>query len=205
MTDYEYILAQCWKRDSAAWTEEFVNGIKAVPTVKLAEIMYRNIESYEWNLAMMDWAEFSHFYKDVYENARDELRERYVSGVDRKAIESAFNHSSYENKEWLKWQKRKEKVAVVRYKNPLQEKIRSCEVFADREFVEGNNPLALSFDLVIRIKDKRHFFHHGDGRLDAVMDLFREKSEFSIQYVGIGKDIWLGVADEKSIGIDDDE
>ena len=91
---------------------------------------------------------------------------------------------------------RKKKGAAVRYKNPLLKKMKDYEEFADKEFLEDS---ILAFDDVIRIKDDCGFFSYGNGRLNAVIDIFEEESGLSIQYVGVEKDIWLCVLDKARI------
>lgn len=91
---------------------------------------------------------------------------------------------------------RKKKGAAVRYKNPLLKKMKDYEEFADEEFLEDS---ILAFDDVIWIKDDSNFFKYGNGRLNAVIDIFEEESGLSIQYVGVEKDIWLCVLDTDRI------
>lgn len=91
---------------------------------------------------------------------------------------------------------RKKKVAAVRYNNPLLKKMKDYEEFADEEFLEDS---ILAFDDVIRIKDDCGFFNYGNGRLNAMIDIFDQESGLSIQYVGVEKDIWLCVLDTDRI------
>lgn len=91
---------------------------------------------------------------------------------------------------------RKKKGAAVRYKNPLLKKMKDYEEFADEEFLEDS---ILAFDDVIWIKDDSNFFKYGNGRLNAVIDIFEEESGLSIQYVGVEKDIWFCVSDDERI------
>ena len=90
----------------------------------------------------------------------------------------------------------KKEFAAERYKNPLLKKMKDYEEFADEEFLEDS---ILAFDDVIWIKDDSNFFKYGNGRLNAVIDIFEEESGLSIQYVGVEKDIWLCVSDDERI------
>lgn len=73
-------------------------------------------------------------------------------------------------------------------------KLKDFEVFADEEFIEDS---ILAFDDVVRIKDDSGFFQYGNGQLNAMIDIFEQKSGLSIQYVGVEKDIWLCVSDDE--------
>ena len=127
---------------------------------------------------------------------RDELRRRYEHGLDNKMIEDSFMVADDENSVWLFWQARKRKVATVRYQNPVLKRMEGYEEFADEEFLEDS---ILAFDDVIWIKDDSNFFKYGNGRLNAVIDIFEEESGLSIQYVGVEKDIWFCISDDERI------
>lgn len=91
---------------------------------------------------------------------------------------------------------KKKTLAAERYKNPLFKKMKDYEDFVDEEFIEDS---FLYFEEVVWIKDRNGFFNYGDGRLNAMIDRFEQESGFSIQYVCVEKDIWLGVIDKGRI------
>lgn len=88
------------------------------------------------------------------------------------------------------------RLFAKRYKNLLLIKIKGYEIFVDEEFIEDS---FLYFEEVVWIKDRNGFFNYGDGRLNAMIDRFEQESGFSIQYVCVEKDIWLGVIDKGRI------
>lgn len=91
---------------------------------------------------------------------------------------------------------KKKTLAAERYKNSLFKKMKDYEEFVDEEFIEDS---FLYFEEVIWIKDRHGFFNYGDGRLNAMINRFEQESGFSIQYVCVEKDIWLGVIDKGRI------
>jgi hypothetical protein len=91
---------------------------------------------------------------------------------------------------------KKKTLAAERYNNPLFKKMKDYEEFVDEEFIEDS---ILYFEEVVWIKDNSSFFNYGDGRLNAMIDRFEQESGFSIQYVCVEKDIWLGVIDKDRI------
>lgn len=91
---------------------------------------------------------------------------------------------------------KKKTLAAERYNNPLFNKMKDYEEFVDEEFIEDS---ILYFEEVVWIKDNSSFFNYGDGRLNAMIDRFEQESGFSIQYVCVEKDIWLGVIDKGRI------
>lgn len=101
-----------------------------------------------------------------------------------------------ENAIRLYWQKRKRKVAAVRYQNPLLKRLEDYEVFADEDVLKGGN---LWFDDVIWIKNGGFLFDNGGKLLNDVIDTLLHDYGLDTQYVGIGKDIWLGVFDEDKL------
>ena len=99
-------------------------------------------------------------------------------------------NKSLENRKAIREKARK------RYENPLLKKMKDYEEFADEEFLEDS---ILGFDDVICIKNDCGFFQYGNGRLNAMIDIFEQESGLSIQYVGVEKDIWLCVLDTDRI------
>ena len=127
---------------------------------------------------------------------RDELRRRYEHGLDCKMIENTFIAEDDENTVWLHWQKRKRQLADVRYQNPVLKRMESYEVFVDEDVINGSN---LWFDAVIWIKNGGCLFDGGGKWVNDVIDTLLHDYGLDTQYVGIGKDIWLGVLDEDNL------
>lgn len=127
---------------------------------------------------------------------RDELRRRYEHGMDCKMIENTFIAEDDENTVWLHWQKRKRQLAAVRYQNPMLKRMEGYEVFVDEEVLNGSN---LWFDDVIWIKKGGCLFDGGGKWVNDVIDALLHDYGLDTQYVGIGKDIWLGVFDEDKL------
>ena len=101
-----------------------------------------------------------------------------------------------ENTVRLYWQKRKRMVAAVRYQNPLLKRLEEYEVFVDEDVLNGSN---LWFDDVIWIKNGGILFDNGGKPLNDIIDTLLHDYGLDTQYVGIGKDIWLGVFDEDNL------
>ena len=127
---------------------------------------------------------------------RDELRRRYEHGMDCKMIEESFMAADDENTVWLYWQKRKRQLAAVRYLNPMLKRMESYEVFVDEDVINGSN---LWFDDVIWIKNGGCLFDGGGKWVNDVIDALLYDYGLDAQYVGIGKDIWLGILDEDNL------
>lgn len=127
---------------------------------------------------------------------REELRRRYEHGLDCKMIENTFIAEDDENTVWLHWQKRKRKLAAVRYQNPMMKRMEGYEVFVDEDVLNGSN---LWFDDVIWIKKGGCLFDGGGKLLNDIIDTLLHDYGLDAQYVGIGKDIWLAVLDEDNL------
>lgn len=96
--------------------------------------------------------------------------------------------------------KKKIKWTVDRYKNPMLKRIKGYEEYVVEEFIEVS---FLYFEEVVWIKDNRSFFNYSDGRLNAMIDRFEQERGFSMQYVCVEKDNWLGVSDKGRICLGD--
>lgn len=127
---------------------------------------------------------------------REELRRRYEHGLECKMIEESFMAADDENTVWLYWQKKKRQLAAVRYQNPVMKRMEGYEVFVDEEVLNGSN---LWFDDVIWIKKGGCLFDGGGKLLNDIIDTLLHDYGLDTQYVGIGKDIWLGVFDEDNL------
>ena len=66
----------------------------------------------------------------------------------------------------------------------------------DEDVINGSN---LWFDGVIWIKNGGFLFDNGDKLLNDIIDTLLHDYGLDTQYVGIGKDIWLGVFDEDKL------
>lgn len=161
MTDYDNILEQCRQGNDGLWN----TLVKAIPTSKLAETMYWTIDDYYRMHPQNSYSDCQEAFRAAYDYARDELRRRYIADVDSEVIENAFNHTTSENKEWIKYQKKKRKAAEKRYQDPFLERLMDYEVFADKEVVDGG---ILGYDTVISIKGCRDFWDEGGKRISAV-------------------------------------
>ena len=109
---------------------------------------------------------------------------------------NAYMVKDDENAIRLYWQKRKRMVAAVRYQNPLLKRLEEYEVFVDEDVLKGDN---LWFDDVIWIKNGGILFDNGGKPLNDIIDTLLHDYGLDTQYVGIGKDIWLGVFDEDKL------
>lgn len=139
--------------------------VKAIPTNKLVETMYWTIDDYNRTHPLDNYSDCQETFKAAYDCARDELRRRYIADVDSEVIENAFNHTTSENKEWIKYQKKKRKAAEKRYQDSFLKKFKDCEIFADEEVVDGG---ILGYDKVISIKGCRNFWDEDGKRISAV-------------------------------------
>lgn len=139
--------------------------VKAIPTSKLAEIMYWTIDDYYRMHPQNSYSDCQEAFRAAYDYARDELRRRYMADIDSKVIEHAFCHTTPENREWIKCQKKKRKAAEKRYQDSFLERLMDYEVFADKEVVDGG---ILGYDTVISIKVCRGFWDEEGKRISAV-------------------------------------
>lgn len=123
----------------------------------------------------------------------------YVQGEDKRKYtykEITFMSKEDENTVQLYWQKRKHKLAAVRYQNPVLKRMEGYEVFVDEDVLNGSN---LWFDDVIWIKNGGSLFDGGGKLLNGIIDTLLHDYGLDTQYVGVGKDIWLGVFDEDNL------
>lgn len=161
--------------------------LKAIPTIKLVEIIYCNYENYiKYNgrLASMDFRTFRYACKLI----REELRRRYLADIDCRIIENAFNHTYYGDKEWLKWQKRQRKIAESRYQDPFLKKLKDSELFVDDEFVEQ-----YGYNHVISIKGCRSFWDADGKRLSAIHYILKKVCDFMPYFIGLGNEVVIAV------------
>ena len=133
MTDYDYILEQCGQSNDGLWN----TLVKAIPTSRLVKTLYYTCDEYKRIHPQDSFSYSRETFRAAYDSIRDELRRRYMADVDCEVIENAFNHTTPENREWIKCQKKKRKAAEKRYQDPFLERLMDCEVFADKEVVDG--------------------------------------------------------------------
>ena len=186
MTDYDNILEQCRQGNDGLWN----TLVKAIPTSKLAETMYWTIDDYYRMHPQNSYSDCQETFKAAYDCARDELRRRYIADVDSEVIENAFNHTTSENKEWIKYQKKKRKAAEKRYQDPFLERLMDYEVFADKEVVDGG---ILGYDTVISIKGCRDFWDEEGKRISAVNYILYACGA-TPQLIGLDDEVVLAVA-----------
>ena len=139
--------------------------VKAIPTSMLAETMYWTIDDYNRKYPQDSYSDCQETFRAAYDCARDELRRRYMADVDCEVIENEFCHTTPENREWIKCQKKKRMAAEKRYQDPFLERLMDYEVFADKEVVDGG---ILGYDTVISIKGCRDFWDEEGKRISAV-------------------------------------
>ena len=165
--------------------------IAVVPTIKLVEVMYSSHEKYKMTNGKEHTIGFHHSFRYGYELAREELRKRYLDGVDTKVIENVFNHTNSTNKEWLKWQKRKQEVAKIRYQDPYYKILESHEVYFTNEDLEHG---LIGFDHVISIKGCSRFWNEDRLRLGVTDYILANLCDVVPQYLGIGDEVVFAVA-----------
>ncbi len=164
--------------------------VKAIPTSMLAETMYWTIDDYNRKYPQDSYSDCQETFRAAYDCARDELRRRYIVDIDSEVIENAFNHTTSENKEWIKWQKKKRKVVEKRYQDSFLKKFKDCEIFADEEVVDGG---ILGYDKVISIKGCRNFWDEDGKRISAINYIIYVCGA-TPQLIGLGDEIVLAVA-----------
>ena len=177
MTDYENIIEQC----------------RQLPTIKLVEIMYSSVDDYRRKHPQDSYSDCQKAFMAAYNCARDELRIRYIEDIDSKVIENAFNHTSYADKEWLKWQKRKRKIAETRYQNPFFKKLKDNEIFVDEEFVDYE---IHGYENVISIKGCRNFWDEDCKRISAIYYILSHFCGVEPQFIGLGDEVVFAVASD---------
>ena len=166
--------------------------IKPIPTIKLVEILYSSPNDYIGKNGRERSIEFLNIFSQSYKLAKEELGRRYLADVDCKIIENAFNHTNESNKEWLKWQKKKCKIAEKRYQYPFLKKLEDCEIFADKEFIDYG---IHGFDNVISIKGCRDFWDE-DGKRISAIDFILNACGVAPQYIGLGDEVVFAVASD---------
>lgn len=167
--------------------------IKAVPTIRLIKIMYSTREDCERNNERVRF--FSRLqYLQAYNSVKEELRKRYVDNIDTKIIEKAFSRGIFNvNKEWLKWQKKKQKAAAIRYQDPYLKSLEDIEVYFTDEELYHN---LIVFDAVISVKGCRRFWDEEGKRLCAVYHILRDLCGLVTQYIGVGDEVVFAVASD---------
>ena len=165
--------------------------IKAVPTIKLVEILYRKPNDYVGKDGRERSSDFLCTFENAYNTARDELRKRYLNNVDVKIIENAFVNTNEANKEWLKLQKRKCKLAEKRYQDPYLKRLAEFEdLFTNEDLDDG----IIAYDNVISIKGCRRFWDEGGKRLCTIHYILNNLCGVVAQYIGVGDEVVLAVA-----------
>ncbi len=166
--------------------------VEAIPTIRLVEIMYSSPNDYIGKNGREHSIEFLNIFSQAYKMAKEELGRRYFADVDCKIIENVFNHTNESNKRWLKWQKKKRKVAEKRYQDPFLKKLEDSEIFADEEFV---NHGFHRYDTVISIKGCRHFWDEDRKRISAI-DFMLNACGVAPQFIGLGDEVIFAVASD---------
>ena len=189
MTDFDYILEQCQQSNHSLGDDEILRGVS---TIKLVEILYSSPNDYIGKNGRERSIEFLNIFRQAYNLAKEELGRRYLANIDCKIIENAFNHTSESNKEWLKWQKRKRKIAESRYQDPFFMKLKDNEIFVDEEFVDYN---IHAYENVISIKGRRNFWDEGGKRISAI-NYILNMCGVAPQYIGLGDEVVFAVASD---------
>jgi hypothetical protein len=164
--------------------------VEAIPTTSLVKILYSSPNDYIGKNGRERSIEFLNIFSQSYKLAKEELGRRYLADVDSKIIEKAFNHTNESNKEWLKWQKKKWKIAEKRYQDPFLKKLEDYEKFADEEFVVHG---IHGYDNVISIKGCRSFWDE-DGKRISSIDFILNACGVAPQYIGLGDEVVFAVA-----------
>lgn len=164
--------------------------MKAVPTIKLAELLYNNPNDYIGKKGRERSIDFLETFRRAYNLTREELCKRYSNGIDTKVIENVFNHTNEANKEWLKWQKRKQKAVKIRYQDPYYKSLENHEFYFTKEDLEHG---FIGFDNVISIKGCGRFWNENRMRLGAVNYMLWKLCGIGPQYIGIGEEVVFAV------------
>lgn len=164
--------------------------MKAVPTIKLVELMYSSPNDYIGKKGRERSIDFLETFRQAYNLAREELCKRYLDGTDTKVIENVFNHTNEANKEWLKWQKRKQKAVKIRYQDPYYKSLENHEFYFTKEDLEHG---FIGFDNVISIKGCARFWNENRMRLGAVNYMLWKLCGVDIQYTGIGDEVVFAI------------
>ena len=189
------------------WSEEYSKSIEinkmqdklitaiitAVPTIKLVELMYSSPNDYIGKKGRERSIDFLETFRRAYNLTREELCKRYSNGIDTKVIENVFNHTNEANKEWLKWQKRKQKAVKIRYQDPFYKSLENHEFYFTKEDLEHG---FIGFDNVISIKGCGRFWNENRMRLGAVNYMLWKLCGVNSQYIGIGDEVVFAVVSD---------
>lgn len=167
--------------------------VEAIPTNKLVEIMYSSPNDYIGKNGKERSIEFLNIFHQAYKLVKEELGRRYLADVDCKIIENIFNHTNESNKKWLKWQKKKRKVAEKRYQDPFLKKLEDSEIFVDEEFVDHG---IHRYDNVISIKGCCNFWDEEGKRLRAIHYILNNVCDVVPQLIGLGDEVVFAVASD---------
>ena len=189
MTDFDYILEQCQQSNHSLGDDEILRGVS---TIKLVEILYSSPNDYIGKNGRERSIDFLNIFRQAYKLVKEELGRRYLANVDCRIIENVFNHTGESNKEWLKWQKRKRKIAESRYQDPFYKKLKDNEIFVDEEFVDYN---IHAYDNVISIKGCRNFWDADCKRISAI-DYILNVCGVAPQFIGLGDEVVFAVASD---------
>ena len=184
------------ENDKAIMINEFQDKLKtaimkAVPTIKLVELMYSSPYDFIGKKGRERSNDFLETFGRAYNLIREELRRRYLDGIDAKIIENVFNHTNETNKEWLKWQKRKQKAVKIRYQDPNYKSLENYETYFTNEDLEHG---LIGFDYVISIKGCSRFWNEDRMRLGVVDYILWNLCGVEPQYIGIGDEVVFAVA-----------
>jgi len=164
--------------------------MKAVPTIKLVELMYSSPNDYIGKKGRERSIDFLETFGRAYNLTREELCKRYSNGIDTKVIENVFNHTNEANKEWLKWQKRKQKAVKIRYQDPYYKSLENHEFYFTNKYFEHGY---IGFDNVISIKGCGRFWNEDRMRLGVVNYILWNLCGVDIQYTGIGDEVVFAI------------
>ena len=183
------------ENDKAIMINEFQDKLKtaimkAVSTIKLVELMYSSPNDFIGKKGRERSIDFLEAFGRAYNLIREELRKRYLDGIDAKIIENVFNHTNETNKEWLKWQKRKQKAVKIRYQDPYYKSLENHEFYFTKEDLEHG---VIGFDHVISIKGCNRFWIEDRMRLAVVDYILWKLCGIAPQYIGIGEEVVFAV------------
>lgn len=166
--------------------------VKTIPTTNLVDIINSCPNDYIGKEGRERSLDFLGAFVCAYNCARDELRNRYITDVDRKIIENVFYNSNGTNRNWLKWQIRKRELEETRYQDPFFKKLKDKEIFADEEFV---NYSTHGYENVISIKVCRDFWDEEGKRIGAI-DFILKVCGAVPQFIGLGDEVVFAVASD---------
>lgn len=173
--------------------------IRAVPTIKLAEILHTSCEYYRMKNGKERSEDFYSNFMEGCKLADKELRRRYLEGIDSKVIENVFNHLDDSSKAWIRSQKKKQKSIALRYQDAYLKRFENIEqLYTDDDVDEG-----FDFDHVISIKGCKRFWDEEGVRLGAVDYILYKLCNVSPQYIGLGDEVVFAVTRDETT--DDEE